>query len=150
MVALPNIGCFLRLGDLLNEMASLQKKIQLNSAQSVVCRVWSTITLTVEPFFRLLHFGIPEKDSTWVRSLLSMRYMLLGYRIKSRPKNHALDRPCGCSHQKDFRWWLICEPSRISCLSAGVIVHVIEFSLKWILLIGDWYVNPIVQKRLQW
>ena len=45
--------------------------------------------LSAEPFFRLLDFSVLEKVSA-VRSLLSMRGMLLGYSLKPRLNIRAL------------------------------------------------------------
>ena len=48
-------------------------------------------TLPEKPLFRLLNFGVLEKDCTNQGSfLLSMRFMLLRYSFEFRPNNHAL------------------------------------------------------------
>ena len=48
-------------------------------------------TLPEKPLFRLLNFGVLEKDCMNQGSfLLSMRFMLLRYSFEFRPNNHAL------------------------------------------------------------
>ena len=48
-------------------------------------------TLPEKPLFRLLNFGVLEKDCmNQVSFLLSMHFMLLRYSFEFRPNNHAL------------------------------------------------------------
>ena len=48
-------------------------------------------TLPAQSFFRLLEFPVLEKDClNRVKSLLSMRFMLLGYSFEPRPNSRAL------------------------------------------------------------
>ena len=48
-------------------------------------------TLPEKPLFRLLNFGVLEKDCiNQVSFLLSMRFMLLRYSFEFRPNNHVL------------------------------------------------------------
>ena len=53
---------------------------------------WSISILPAEPFFRLLDFGVLEKDSadSQVKSLSSMRGTLLGYSFKPRTNRRVL------------------------------------------------------------
>ena len=56
----------------------------------VCLKVITLISLPVKPSFRLLDFGVLEKDSARMRSLLSMGAMLLGYNFQRRPNSRAL------------------------------------------------------------
>ena len=48
-------------------------------------------TLPEKPLFRLLNFGVLEKDCmNQVSFLLSMHFMLLRYSFEFRPNNHVL------------------------------------------------------------
>ena len=48
-------------------------------------------SLSAEPFFHLLDFGVLNKDSARTEyRVLSMRGMLLGYNFEPRPNSHAL------------------------------------------------------------
>ena len=91
-------------------------------------------TLQAEPFFHLLHLR--------VRSLLSMRGMLLGYSFEHRPNSRVLATAGsvitigllinGCSHLK--KEWVWRERTRLTILRRPQRFDVIQAELPFLLL----------------
>ena len=50
---------------------------------------------------------------SWVRTLLGMQCMLLGYSFKPRPNSHVLGTAGSVMHQFNNKWMLTCEKNRL-------------------------------------